>query len=342
MSVTASAFIASTMLGAETVDAASYKVKPGDSLWAISQKYDTSVGQLKAWNNLKNDIIFPNQVLQIDNNGNVSSKPKPPAKNDNKGKASTYTVKSGDSLSKIASAHGISLSNLMKWNNLTSTLIFPGDKFIVSKDATGGSSGSSGGSSNSGSRSGSGSSNAGSGGSTYTVKSGDTLGHIASAHGISLKNLMDWNGLSSHLIHPGNKLVVSKGAGNNNGSSNSGSSGNSNSGSSGSSGSSGGGSTYTVKSGDSLSRIAVNHSITVSNLMAWNNLSSHTIYPGEKLVVSKGGSSGNNGQSTPGSKSLIDTAKSVIGAPYLWAGTTPSGFDCSGFIYWAQIGRAHV
>lgn len=116
MSVTASAVIASTMFGAQAADAATYKVKPGDSLWSISQKYNTSVANLQTWNNLSNHIIFPNQVLQIDSSQSASKAPKKD-KSPAPAKASTYTVKPGDSLSKIASAHGISLKNLMDWNN---------------------------------------------------------------------------------------------------------------------------------------------------------------------------------------------------------------------------------
>ena len=330
MSVTASAVIASTMFGAQAADAATYKVKPGDSLWSISQKYNTSVANLQTWNNLSNHIIFPNQVLQIDSSNSASKAPKKD-KSPAPSKASTYTVKPGDSLSKIASAHGISLKNLMDWNNLTSTLIFPGDKFVVSKSAANSKPSNSGSSS-----SGTSSSGGSSGGKTYTVKSGDTLGKIAAVHGISLNNLMKWNNLSSHLIYPGDKLAVSS-----SGQSSSGGSSNSGGSSSGSSAPSNG-STYTVKSGDTLGKIASAHGISLSNLKQWNNLTSDIIYPGNKLVVSGSAApskpkqpSTGTGKPAPVSGDLISTAKSVLGVPYVWAGSSPSGFDCSGFIYWA-------
>ncbi len=43
--------------------------------------------------------------------------------------------------------------------------------------------------------------------------------------------------------------------------------------------------TYTVKSGDTLYRISINHNTSVANLKKWNNLSGNTIYPNQKLVV---------------------------------------------------------
>src|SRR5699024_3356015 len=65
MSVTASAVFASSLIQAQPVDAASYTVQKGDSLWTISQRYNTSISQLKSWNNLKNNLIYTNQVLKV-------------------------------------------------------------------------------------------------------------------------------------------------------------------------------------------------------------------------------------------------------------------------------------
>src|SRR5690625_4877074 len=235
MSVTATAVIASAFVAAEKADAASYKVKSGDSLWAIAQKYNTTVSQLKSINKLSGDIIYPNQILETEkksgskpssssNSGSGSSSTKP-AKN-----STTYTVKKGDTLSGIASKYKISLNDLMKWNNLDTTLIFPGNVFVVSKNgssgsgsssSSSGSSGSSGGNTNSGSSNSSGS-NSSSGGSSastvYTVKSGDTLSHIASRNGVTVANLKKWNNLKSDLILIGQKLSIGEASKNNNGS----------------------------------------------------------------------------------------------------------------------------
>lgn len=42
-----------------------YTVKSGDSLWKISQKFRVSLGQIKEWNNLRSDRIYPNQRIKI-------------------------------------------------------------------------------------------------------------------------------------------------------------------------------------------------------------------------------------------------------------------------------------
>jgi len=45
----------------------------------------------------------------------------------------TYTVKSGDTLWQIANSNGISVNQLMSWNNLSSSLIMVGQRLIVAK-----------------------------------------------------------------------------------------------------------------------------------------------------------------------------------------------------------------
>jgi len=43
---------------------------------------------------------------------------------------------------------------------------------------------------------------------TYVVAAGDSLGVIAQRHGVTVKQLRDWNGIEGSLIHPGQELIV--------------------------------------------------------------------------------------------------------------------------------------
>ncbi|MEC5270205.1 LysM peptidoglycan-binding domain-containing protein [Heyndrickxia coagulans] len=236
--------------------------------------------------------------------------------------AQTYKVKKGDSLWKIAKKYNTSVGALKSTNHLASDTIYPNQVLNVSASQAKASARSVSAPSSSAK--------------TYTVKSGDTLSAIALNHGISVSNLMSWNKLSSSLIHPGDVLAVSKGAGSASPSS-------SPSSSPRPAGSSSSTTTYTVKSGDTLSGISKQFGTSVSKLKSLNNLSSDLIFAGQKLKVTGSSASGSStsvtaDDTTSGSShsvsSLISIANSLIGTPYVWSGTSPSGFDCSGFIYY--------
>ncbi|MYL21194.1 LysM peptidoglycan-binding domain-containing protein [Halobacillus litoralis] len=235
-----------------------------------------------------------------------------------------HKVKSGDTIWDLSRQYDGSVSEIKSWNGLNSSMIYVGQSLIVEKDA-------------SSSQKSTSSSNSGSG--SYTVKSGDSLWAIAVNHGMSVSKLKSMNNLSSDIIHPGQKLSLS-------GSSSSSSE--STSSSSSSSSSSESTSTYTVKRGDSLSVIAYKYGTSVSSLKSLNGMSGTTIYVGQKLKVSgeastsssSSSSSSSSHTSTTNSSSsnsgfvdgLVAEAKKHIGTPYVWAGSTPSGFDCSGFL----------
>ena len=178
--------------------------------------------------------------------------------------AATYTVKAGDSLSKIGSKYGVSYQTLMQQNGLSSTVIHVGQILKVNK-------------STSKSPSTTKQPSTTSSKSTYTVKAGDSLSKIASRYGTSYQKLMTLNNLSSTTIFVGQKLTVSGKTTTTAPSSDS---------STTSSSSNTSSKSYIVKSGDSLSKIAAAHGTTYQKLMTLNNLSSTTIFVGQKLTVS--------------------------------------------------------
>ena len=95
----------------------SYTVKKGDNLGRIAKKYGLNTQDLLAWNNLPNaNKIYVGQKLLL-------YPPKPIW--------TTYTVKSGDNLSKISKKYNCSITEIQKWNNLSSTKIYVGQKLKI-------------------------------------------------------------------------------------------------------------------------------------------------------------------------------------------------------------------
>ncbi|WP_040229012.1 3D domain-containing protein [Bhargavaea cecembensis] len=128
--------------GAGTASAAEYTVAKGDTLWSISQANSVSVGQLKQWNSLSSDLIHPGDILTTSADQASAAVQKPASKPVQAAKpaakpaaGATYTVKSGDTLYRIATNHGMSVKTLMSLNGLGSSLIHPGDRLKVSGTA---------------------------------------------------------------------------------------------------------------------------------------------------------------------------------------------------------------
>ena len=113
----------------------------------------------------------------------------------------------------------------------------------------------------------------------YKVKSGDYLGRIASRYGVTVKQLQQWNNLRGTNLRVGQTLYIYRSGGSKTASSSSGSS------ASTSSSSSSGYITYTVKSGDTLYKIAQRYpGVTANDIMKINSISSN-IKPGMKIKI---------------------------------------------------------
>ncbi|OLN24071.1 peptidoglycan-binding protein [Domibacillus antri] len=124
MALAATTVIGGSLFGT-AASASSYTVQSGDTLWSISQKNGTTVDQLKAANGLSSNMIYAGETIQLSGSNKTASA----------SSNGTYTVKAGDTLYKIATAHGISVQSLKSINGLSSNLIYPGDKLSTNGSA---------------------------------------------------------------------------------------------------------------------------------------------------------------------------------------------------------------
>ncbi|OCS82850.1 C40 family peptidase [Caryophanon tenue] len=97
--------------------------------------------------------------------------------------------------------------------------------------------------------------------------------------------------------------------------------------------------TYTVKSGDTLSKIGSKYGVSYKTIMSQNGLKSTNIYVGQKLQVggkaTKASSSSSSSKASASGSNIVANAKRHLGTRYVFGGSSPrSGFDCSGFVYY--------
>lgn len=241
-----------------------YTVQSGDTLSGIALKFSTTSSKLAQLNSLSNpNLIYVGQRLLVNqgsDSNSSSSDQSSSATTNTEASAASYTVKSGDTLSGIASQYNTTVNQIVSLNQLSNpNLIYVGQVLKLKNSQTTNSSSSS-------------SSTAG----TYTVKAGDTLSAIASRYSTSSSTLASLNSLSNpNLIYVGQVLKVSSNAST---SSSTGSSANSTVTTAAS---------YTVKAGDTLSAIAAKYGTTYQALASANSISNpNDIYVGQVIKVS--------------------------------------------------------
>jgi membrane-bound lytic murein transglycosylase D len=176
-----------------------HRVRRGDTLGAIADKYGVSVAALRTSNRIRGSIIHPGQDLLITAAPRGMEAPvaaraeieeSAPVRRSASGK---HIVRRGDTLWSIARTHGVSMDYLADSNGLRpngtlsvgQVLSIPGTTTLASADIEAARS------------------------MTYVVRSGDTLSRIATRFRVRLADLLGWNDLTKRsVIKPGQRLVM--------------------------------------------------------------------------------------------------------------------------------------
>lgn len=260
-----------------------YKVKRGDNLGEISEKFDVSVADIKRWNKLKRNTVAVGKSLKIISTERVVTVVKKEVKSDalasnEKSKKDrrqdaekpadvVYVVQQGDNLNTIAKKYNVSVEDLKKWNNLHDNNIQLESKLkiadIIDEDVA----------------------TVSPKGQTtdveYIIQKGDNLSSIAKKNNVAVSDLKEWNNFANDAVQLGAKIIigkklvvetkqavaekhpsnkkVSKAKQEDH---------------------------YYVKKGDSLFSIAQKYpGVTISDIKKWNGISGNNLKPGMKLKI---------------------------------------------------------
>jgi membrane-bound lytic murein transglycosylase D len=265
-----------------------HKVKKGDNLANVAEKYGVTIAEIKRWNRIKGNTIAYGRSLKINTDPTAAKELKFEPKNavskntalaenkvnkdekavDASHTAISYVVQKGDNLGSIAKKHDVTIADIQKWNSLSTETVQKGVTLQVSpketdvkqdaaasvlrKDVE------------------------------YVVLKGDNLGAIATKFGATVPELKSWNNLPDNTITIGKSLIVAKDeiaintdkatvdsfkTKKNTSAAKT-------------------ASEYFVKKGDSLFSISKKYpGVTINDLKKWNGISGEDIKPGMKLKI---------------------------------------------------------
>lgn len=222
-----------------------YRVRSGDTLSGIARRWRITMKSIVTANRLRSDRLRVGQRLVL----TVPNVPRQAIASTQRSESSQHVihrVRSGETLSTIASRYGVSIAQLKMTNRIRTNLIRPGQRLRIPF----------------------GGADAVSDTKIYTVKAGDTLSTIASRYGVSVVRLKRANRLSGDSLRIGDRLEiptqvavsdapkrVAKSR------------------------------THRVRSGESLYTIGKRYGVSVDRLKAANGLRRNTIRVGQELVI---------------------------------------------------------
>lgn len=222
-----------------------YRVRSGDTLSGIARRWRITMKSIVTANRLRSDRLRVGQRLVL----TVPNVPRQAIASTQRSESSQHVihrVRSGETLSTIASRYGVSIAQLKMTNRIRTNLIRPGQRLRIPF----------------------GGADAVSDTKIYTVKAGDTLSTIASRYGVSVVRLKRANRLSGDSLRIGDRLEiptqvavsdapkrVAKSR------------------------------THRVRSGESLYTIGKRYGVSVDRIKAANGLRRNTIRVGQELVI---------------------------------------------------------